>query len=238
MINFFKKIGVIKKRIRTVFLIGGSKLAYYLAARLINTGVIVKIFEINSERCEQLADLLPKAIIINADGADNNVLTDEGLEDADACVSLTGMDEQNIVISCFANSLGVDKVITKVNRFSFRQMLSEMGLESVVSPKTATAHVILRYLRGIDNATGSNIKTLYKIANDMVEAIEFTAAETFPCLGKPLKDLELKEGMLIASVIRQGRVIIPDGETTIEFGDSVVVVTTSSAINDLRDILY
>ncbi len=237
LISFFRQIGIIKKKIKTVFIIGGSRLAYYLAKSLANNGVIVKIFERDSERCEHLADLLPKATIINADGVDNNNLLDEGLEDADACVSLTGMDELNIVVSCFANSLGVDKVITKVNRFSFRQMLSEMGLESVISPKNETANVILRYLRGIENASGNNIKALYKIAGDMVEAIEFVATEGFPCLGIPLKEIELKSGMLIASIIRKGKVIIPDGETTIEYGDSVIVVTTSHAIIELKDIL-
>ena len=234
---FFKSLGILKKRVKSVMIIGGGKIAYYLARRLLDTGVSVKIIDIDANRCRELADLLPKASIIHADGSDRDVLTEEGIDSMDACVTLTGIDEENIIISMFAQTGNVDKVITKVNRLSLLKMMTAMGQESLVSPRYIAMGNILSYLRARTNSGGSNVKTLYKIADNMVEAIEFNVAESFPAFGVPLKKLQLKKGILIGCIIRSNKVIFPHGDSTIEPRDSVVVITTNSALSDLRDIL-
>ncbi len=234
---FFKSLGILKKRVKSVMIIGGGKIAYYLARRMGEIGVFVKIIDINRERCRELADLLPKAAIIHADGSDSDVLTEEGLDGMDACVTLTGIDEENIIISMFASGSNVEKVITKVNRPSLVKMMSTMGQESIVSPRYIAMGNILSYLRARSNSEGSSVRTLYKIADNMVEAIEFNAAENFPAFGIPLKKLHLKPGILIGCIIRSNKVIFPHGDNTIELRDSVVVITTNQALSDLRDIL-
>ena len=218
-------------------IIGGGKIAYYFAKRMGEIGIAVKIIDINAERCEQLAALLPKASIIHADGSDSDVLTEEGIDDVDACVTLTGIDEENIIISMFAAGSNVEKVITKVNRPSLVKMMSTLGQESVVSPRYIAMGNILSYLRARANSAGSSVRTLYKIADNMVEAIEFSAAENFGAFGIPLKKLPLKPGILIGCIIRSNKVIFPHGDNTIELRDSVIVITQGRTLLDLRDIL-
>ncbi len=234
---FFKTLGILKKRVKSVMIIGGGKIAYYLAEQLGRIGIAVKIIDKNRDRCRELAEKLPKASIILADGSDSDVLTEEGLNGMDACVTLTGMDEQNIIISLFAAGSEVEKVITKVNRPSLVKMFTAMGQESVISPRYIAAANILSYLRARSNSGGSHVCTMYKISDNMVEAIEFTAAENFNAFGIPLKKLRLKNGILIGCIIRDNKVIFPHGDNTIELRDSVVVITTNQALSDLRDIL-
>ena len=235
--GFFKSMGILKKRVKSVMIIGGGKIAYYFAKRMGEIGIAVKIIDINAERCEQLAALLPKASIIHADGSDSDVLTEEGIDDVDACVTLTGIDEENIIISMFAAGSNVEKVITKVNRPSLVKMMSTLGQESVVSPRYIAMGNILSYLRARANSAGSSVRTLYKIADNMVEAIEFSAAENFGAFGIPLKKLPLKPGILIGCIIRSNKVIFPHGDNTIELRDSVIVITQGRTLLDLRDIL-
>lgn len=235
--SFFKSLGILKRRVKTVMIIGGGKVAYYLAKRMSEIGVFVKIIDIDAERCRELADLLPNASVIHGDGSDSDVLTEEGLENMDACVTLTGMDEENIIISLFASECKVEKVITKVNRASLVKMMSAMGQESLISPRYIATGNILSYLRARSNSGGSNVRTLYKIADNMVEAIEFYAAENFDAFGIPLKKLNLKSGILIGCIIRAGKVIFPHGDNTIELQDNVVVISTNHTLSDLRDIL-
>lgn len=237
MSAFFRSLGIMKRRVKSVMIVGGGKIAYYLAKRMGEIGVSVKIIDINRERCRELADLLPHATVIHADGSDSDVLTEEGLDSMDACVTLTGMDEENIIISMFAAGSHVEKVITKVNRPSLVKMMSALGQESIVSPRYIAMGNILSYLRARANSAGSSIRTMYKIADNMVEAIEFYAAENFKEFGVPLKKLHLKPGILIGCIIRSNRVIFPHGDNTIELHDSVIVITSNQALLDLRDIL-
>ena len=237
MSAFFKTLGILKKRVKSMMIVGGGKIAYYLAKRMIEIGIFVKIIDMDLNRCRELADLLPKASIVHADGSDSDVLMEEGLDGMDACVTLTGMDEENIIISLFASECKVEKVITKVNRPALVKMMSAMGQESLVSPRYIATGNILSYLRARSNSGGSNVRTLYKIADNMVEAIEFHAAENFGSFGIPPKKLNLKPGILIGCIIRGGRVIFPHGDNTIELQDSVVVISVKQALSDLRDIL-
>ncbi len=238
LVSFFKKLGVMDKRIRSVMLIGGGNLAYHTAKMLESAGIDVKLIERDTDRATQLAELLPKAMIINGDGTDSDLLLEEGLDGVDALVSLTGIDEENIIISMFASKRNVDKVITKVSRPSVTKLLSSIGLECIVSPKSLTANNILRYLRGLEHSDNSIIQTLYKIVDDQAEAIEFVAAEGFDALGVPIREMKIKKNILLACIIRGNKVIYPHGDDTIELGDTVIVVAKSeAAVHDLDDIL-
>lgn len=239
LLSFFKLQDIISNRIRDVIIIGGGRTAYYLTRQLLDIGISVKIIEIDHDRCIELSRSFPKARIIRADGTDQDSLLGEGLSDADACVSLTGADEENIIISLFARSLDLDcKVITKINKLSLKKMTESVGLDSLISPKQLTASVIVRYVRAIQNTGGSNISTLHKLVDDKIEAIEFVAKKTSSVLGIPLKEMKLKKNLLISGIIREnGRVIIPNGNDLIEAGDSVIVVTTNMFLSDIDEIL-
>lgn len=239
LLLFFKELDLLKRKIQYVMIIGGSKIAFYLSRMLLKQGISVKIIEIDRERCEELSVLLPKATIVNADGSDGDVLTDEGIELVDACVTLTDMDEENIIISMFASSKKVSKVITKMTRMSLMSMMPQVKIEnSVVSPKYLIANNIIRFVRSINNADGENsIETLYKIVDSRVEAIEFKLKENFKAFGIPLKDLKIKPNILIACIKRDTEVIRLNGTTTIEQGDRVIIVTTNDGLTNINDIL-
>ncbi|MBQ8509093.1 MAG: Trk system potassium transporter TrkA [Clostridia bacterium] len=238
LIAFFKELGIEEKRIRSVMIIGGGKIAFFLAKMLETVGIGVKIIELDKTRAQQLSELLPKAMIINGDGTDSDILIEEGIDQVDASVSLTGIDEENIITSMFAGTRKVDKVITKINRLNMMKMLTSIGLECIVSPKNITANNILRYLRGLENTQDSGIQTLYKIVDGKAEALEFIAGESFDMLSIPIRDMKLKKNILLACIIRRGRIIYPHGSDTIELGDSVIVVAKSEeALLDLDDIL-
>ena len=233
----FRKLGIEEKRIRSVMMIGGGKIAFFLAKMLESFGIQVKLVESDPTRAEQLADTLPKAMVIAGDGTDSDVLIEEGIDSVDAVVSLTGIDEENIIISLFAATRKVDKVITKINRLNMMKMLSSIGLECVISPKNITANNILRYVRGLGNSDGSSVQTLYRIVDGKAEALEFTAVESFEFRGVPIKDMHIRKNILLACIIRGGKVIYPHGGDTIELGDSVIVVAKSDeALRDLEDI--
>ena len=238
LMSFFKKLGIQEKRIRSVMILGGGKIAYFLAKRLEGDGIGVKLVERDAERAEQLAELLPKVMVIHGDATDSDLLDEEGMAEMDAAVTLTGVDEENIMISLYAAKNNVGKVITKINRPSVMKLLSNIGLECVVSPRTITANSILRYLRGLEHSDSSSIETLYKIVDGKVEAIEFVAADGFDCLGVPIKQMKIRKNIIIACIIRGNRVIYPHGDDTIERGDAVIVVAKSEqAVHDLDDIL-
>ena len=238
LVSFFKRLGISDKRIRSVMIIGGGKIAYFLAKRLESLGIEVKLIERDRERAEQLAELLPKTMIINGDGTDSDLLDEEGIAGMDATVALTGIDEENIIISLYASKCKVDKVITKLNRLNVMKLLSSIGLECMVSPKSITANSILRYLRGLEHSDNSIIQTFYKIVDGQVEAIEFVAAEGFDGIGVPIKQMKIKKNILLACIIRGNRIIYPRGDDTVEIGDTVIVVAKSeAAVHDLDDIL-
>lgn len=235
--NFLRAIGGFKEKIKTALLLGGGRIAFYLAQQLIGSGIQVKIIEKDPDICQTLAGLLPNAVIINGDCTDQKLLFEEGLEHSDAVAALTGIDEENMIVSLFAQNNGVKKVIAKVNRSTYMEMATKMGLDSVLSPKAITAGRIVSYVRAMKNASGSNLENVYKIVDGSVEAMEFVVRDdTAPYIDKPLRELKLKKNALISCIVRSRSSIIPNGDSTIQFGDSVLVVTPEGTkINDLKD---
>ncbi len=235
--KLFKSLGTYKKQAKNVMLLGGSRTAHYLAEMLLETGGSVKIIERNPEICERLSEAIPKAVILNGDGAQQELLLEEGIGSLDAFVALTNMDEANILLSIFASNQNVDKVIAKVNRDELVGMAENLGLDSVVSPKKIIGDVIVSYARALENSMGSNIETLYKIADGKAEALEFNVKSDSKVVGIPLKELESKKGILIAGIIRNNKTVIPAGDDMILSGDSVVVISSEHRLGDLDDIL-
>lgn len=235
--KLIRNLGVSQRKIRDVMIIGGSRIAFYLAAELLRSGVNVKLIEIDAARCQELSDALPKATIIHGDGSDRNILDTEGLAQCDAVVTLTDFDEENLIISMYANFLGIYKVITKINRTEFNEVLNGKGIDCAVSPKDLCTSDIMRYVRAMGNRKGGSVTTLHRIVEDRVEALEFQVGRGLGYLGQPLMKLRLKPGTLIACINRRGKAIIPDGGDCIEAGDSVIVVSTADqAIQNLSDI--
>ncbi len=238
MEQFFKKIALRKEKIKNVMICGGGRVAYYLASQLCNLGMNVKIIERNRERCEELCELLPKATIINGDATEHDLLIEEGIEKTDAFIALTGMDEENIIMSLFASKQSVSKVIVKINEDRRAMMIDELGLDSIVSAKTATADAILGYVRARRNSQCSaNVETMYQLLDGRVEALEFIIKSENAYTGVPLKDLNLKVNNIIACIARGRKIIIPNGDDSIQVGDSVVIITMTKQIRDLDDIL-
>ncbi len=236
--KFFAKLGVDIHRVGNAMIVGGGKIAFYLSRMLLNSGIRVKIVESDKARCEELADALPGALIIRGDGSDQEVLREEGIETCEAFVSLTGIDEQNIFMSLFAKQVNPKaKIVTKTNRINMDYILDKLELDSQIHPKDVTADMIVSYVRGMQNSIGSNVETMYNVIEDKVEALEFLIREKSPVVGIPLAQLSIKKNVLVASVIRQGRIVMPSGSTTIEVGDSVVIFTTSRGFGDITDIL-
>lgn len=235
--KFFKQAGIDNNTVKTAMLVGGGKITYYVAKLLENSKINIKILEQNLDRCNELSELLPRAMVIHGDASNQDLLLQEGIGQINAFASLTGFDEENIMLSLYAASQSKAKLITKVNRIAFENIINSMNLGSVIYPKLITAETILQYVRAMQNSMGSNVETLYKIVADRAEALEFRVAKEPSIVGIPLEKLELKKNLLVASIIRRGRFISPRGKDTIEEGDRVIVVTTVTGLNDLRDIL-
>lgn len=228
MVSFFKKIDAFKVGVKSVIIDGGSRISYYLAKRLLDNGITVKIIEKDLSRCETLAELLPNALIVHADGTEEEVMLEEGLEQTDAFVALTDIDEVNAIISLFAKKHNVKKVVTKATQNVSYDMLKTIGVGTVVNPKMVIASQILRYVRAIHAGERSDsIDMLLRLADDKALAIGFIINEKAPYLGVPLRDLSLKDGNLIACIVRKNQVIIPGGEDEIKIGDYVIVITKS-----------
>ncbi len=233
-----RNLGLVEHKVRSLLIIGGSRIAFYLARRCLDSGISVKIIEQKHERCLQLADALPRATIIEADGSRPDVLEAEGLRNYDAVITLTGMDEENLVLSLMAHHQGVNKVITKLNRLEYTDVFRKVGLGSVISPKGLCCANIARYVRAMSTASGSgSVLTLHSIVDGHVEALEFSAGpETRHC-GEPLKDIPLKNDILISCITHKGRTLLPKGDSRFYPGDTVIVVTAGGqAINDLDNI--
>ena len=238
MERFFRMFGKHKGKIKKVIICGGGRVAYYLAVQLCKLGMQIKIIERDVNRCEELCELLPKATIINGDATDHDLLIEEGIEEADAFVGLTGMDEENIITALFAKNQGASKIIAKINEDRRASMVEDFGIDSIVSAKTATADAILSYVRARKNSQGSsNVETLYQLVDDKIEALEFIIKSETRYTGIPLKELALKSNNLIACISRKRQIIIPGGDDCMEVGDSVIVVTMDTHIEDLEDIL-
>lgn len=235
--EFFRKIGMETNPIHRVMIVGGGETSFYLTQMLTAMGMEVTIIEKNKERCEELGELLPKALIIHGDGTERNTLQEEGIEQVQAFVSWTSMDEENVMLSLFARHVSHAKTITKVHRIAYDEIIDKLDLDCVMYPKYITAEYIVRYVRALQNSIGSNVETLYQLIEDKVEALEFSVREMSQVVGVPLKDLKLKPNLLICCINRNGKIITPGGQDRIELGDTVVVVTTNAGFHDLQDIL-
>lgn len=235
--RFFKELGIMQKQAKNIILLGGSRIAYYLAKMLTSSGSCVKIIEQDKVLCDEICEGVPKALVINADGAQQEVLMEEGLKNCDAFVTLTGNDESNILLSIFAASQNVPKVIAKISRTELEGMAENLGLDCIVSPRKTVADIIVRYARALKNSLGSKVETLYKLSDGAAEALEFTVGQDFRSGGIPLKDLHLKSNILIAGIIRGRKPIVPAGDDVILPGDSVVVISAKHRLDDLSDIM-
>ena len=234
--QFFRLLGRQTHRIRNVFIIGGGRVAFYLLVQLERLGMSCKVVERGDERCRELAEEFPHALIIHGDGTDPELLTEERMASSDAFVALTDRDEDNLIISLYAHQAGVPKVVAKSSRQNYTAIARSAGVESVVSPKLATAGQILRFIRGLQNSKGTVMTALYRIAGGKAEAMEFIVSPATRNLNVPLRDLRLRRGVLIAVIVRGNRVIIPEGSTCLEQGDDVIVIARDSGILDLNDI--
>lgn len=235
--TFLEGIGFQTNQVRDTLIIGGGKAAFYLAKQLLHMGVAVKIIEKNKARCEELSILLPKAVIINGDGTDQELLEEEGIKYVESFVPLTGIDEENILLTLYAKRVSKAKVITKINRITFKDVISSLNLGSVIYPRYITSEAIIAYVRAKKDCMNSNIETLHHMFDHQVEAIEFKVDEASPVTDIPLKDLSLKKGLLISFINRNGEIIIPSGQDCIKVGDTVMVVTTNTGFNDIQDVL-
>ena len=235
--HFFKKIKVKTDRVKDTIIVGGGDIAYYLAGMLTQHGIRVKIIEQSEERCEELSQLLPKVTVIHGDGTDKRLLLEEGLEYAESFVSLTGIDEENVLLSLYAKSVTNGRIITKINRIAYDDVIENLNLDTVIYPKNISADYIIRFMRAKKNSIGSNLETLHLILDGKAEALEFRIKEDSPIANVRIDHLNLKKNLLIACITRNGRVMIPRGRDTIIPGDTVIVVTLKSGFKDIEDIM-
>ncbi len=237
--DFFRKIGINIGRIHTAMIVGGGTIGYYLAKRLLSIGTQVKIIDMDPKRCEQLSELLPKATIICGNGIDQNLLMEEGLAHVQGFAALTGLDEENILLSLYAKKASKAKVVTKINRISFNSVLDDLKLDSITYPRLLTADTITKYARSMNESLHSNVENLYKLQDGKVEALEFYIKDDNPLITNiPLLKLPIKKNILICCINRHNNIIIPGGQDVIMPGDSVVVVLTGERLNDITDILW
>ena len=235
--RFFAALGLLRRPVRSVMIMGGSRIAVYLARLLQESGIRTTVLERDRERCDELCDLLPETEILCADATHVEVLSEEGIADTDAFVALTGDDEDNIITSLYAMRRRVPKLVTKVNRAHLAEMLGSFGIDSVVSPKELVAQQLVRFVRAMGNSVGSSMETLYRLADGAVEAMEFKVSEGARLVGVPLRSLPLKKDVLVSAVIRGGRALIPGGDTTILPGDHAVLIARAGQIKTLDEAL-
>ncbi|MDD6478802.1 MAG: Trk system potassium transporter TrkA [Oscillospiraceae bacterium] len=235
--DFLSEVNLVKSPFKNVMIIGGGRIGYYLADALSKKKYAVKLIEDNPYACEELAELLPRATVVCGNGTQHDVLLEEGIEAMDAFVALTDIDEENMIVSMFANKKKVKKSITQIKNDDLYGMLDELGINNNVSPKHIVAGRIISYIRALANTVGSRLVTLYQLVNNQVEALEFAATKKEAFYDKPLRELNMKKNSLIACIIRQNEVIIPDGNSEIHLGDNVVVVTTHKNFDDLNDVI-
>ena len=237
LMEFFKSIGEPTTRAKDVLLIGAGRTAIYLTKQLLDMGLKVKVIEDNMEECENMCELFPKATIICGDPTDKNLLQEEGIRDAEAIITNTTIDEENIMLSLYAKSCSKARVITKIHRISYDEIIQDLNIGSVIYPKFITAEAIIKYVRAMKNSIGSQMESLYRLNNNRVEALELIIRENSPIVGIPLQDLRLQKDVLIGCISRGGKAMIPDGRSTVEVGDTIILVTTRTGIHDIQDAL-
>ena len=237
--SFVEKVGLKSRSVANCMIIGGGTICFYLAKILLESNIRVTIIDKDPRRCKMLSDELPEANVICGDAANQKVLLEEGIENCESFVSLTGMDEENIFLSLYARRASKKdvKLITKINRINYDDIIGDMNLGSILNPQHIVAEYIVRYVRAMENSIGSNVETLYNIIEGKAEALEFLIQAGSPVIGIPLSRLPLKKGVLIACIYRNRQVIIPNGQTMIEVDDRVIIVTKQIGFQDVRDIL-
>ena len=234
---FFTKIGYRTHSVKDVIIAGGGRTGHYLCDFLLRQGLAVKIIEKDERVCEELCARFPAAVVIHGNAGDQEILSEEGIRNAGAFVALTNMDEENILLSLFAKRVSHGKLVTKINRTDFSDLVNHLDLDSIIYPKNIAADEIVRYIRAMKNTIGSNVETLYNVIQDRVEASEFIVREGSPITGRPLSQLQFKKNVLIASILRGKEVIIPRGHDCIQPGDHVVIVSEMMALHDITDVL-
>ena len=237
MPQLINQCGIKTRKINRVMIIGGSTIAAYLSKMLLEAHISVAIIEESHARCVHLCETLPGASVICGNGTEQALLLDEGIKDADAVVTLTGIDEENFLVSMFANHLGIPKTITKINRLEYSEIFAGTGIDTIDSPKLLTANQIVRYVRAVGASREGSVETLYRIVGGKAEALGFTVPEEAPFLNVPLSRLHLKPKTLVASIVREQKVIIPQGGDCMRSGDAVVIVAEAQrAVSNLTDI--
>lgn len=234
---YFRFLGKNSLRVKSVMLLGGGRISYYLARMIAPMGVHVHMIEINGQKANMLSESLPEVNVIHGDGTDQELLEQEGLKQMDAFVALCDRDEENLMAGLFAVAQGVPKVIVKNNRVAYADIINAMGLDSIISPKSITCANILRYVRARANGMGTKVEKLYRLMDGKAEALEFIARASDPYIGIPLRDLSVRPGTLVAVIVRHGKVIVPFGNDHIESGDSVVIIACQSGIGDLNEVI-
>ena len=236
--GLFRKLSLPTARVHSTLIVGGGDTGFYLAKQLISFGIELKIFEKDNDRCKELTELLPEALIINADGTDRDMLMEEGITGIDSFVALTNLDEENIMLSLYVKSVAPKaKLITRVHRVNYSEIIGSMGLGSILYPRNITADRIVQYVRGMAGSIGSSVERLYKMSDGRAEAMEFLVRDGAGVCGIPLSELKLKDGVLIALISRKGEIISPNGQSVILPGDSVVVITGDIGCKNIVDIL-
>lgn len=235
--KFIKKFGKHRHGIKTVLILGGGNIAYYLAKQLANLGITIKIIEKDKKSCERFKEAFPKVSVVLGDGTNPEILSEEGLEMADAFISVTGDDEDNVISSMFAMSVGVDKVVAKIKESHIIRMLAGNNIDSIVQPASIATQKIVRYVRSMQNAYDSSLDSLYYIFERKVEIMELKVNENADYLDIPIKELKVDDDVIIASIIRNGDCIIPMGDDVIKAGDRVIISTTHKGITKLDKVL-
>lgn len=231
--QFFEQIGLPNSSISSAMLVGGGKISFFLARQLLDAGIAVTIIEKRLDRCEQFSELLPEANVIYGDATDRDLLQEEGLASCGAFVALTGMDEENILLSLHAGRHSKAKLYTKINRVNFEEVISNLPLGTLIRPKQTTADIISQYTRAMQNSMGSNVETLHRLQG--AEALEFRVGDQH-LTGVPLQDMPIRADVLLCCINRKGKRIIPRGKDVLMVGDTVIVVSTLSGMDDLQDI--
>lgn len=226
-----KHLDIVTHKAKRVILCGGGRTSYYLAELLCQDGVDVQIIEHDAARCLQLAELLPKACVVQGDASNQNLLDSEGIKSCDALVTLTTSDELNMIVSLYAKRCGVPQVITKVVHTEYNDILGGLSLGSVVCPKELSSNSIVRYVRAMKNQTGAAV-TVHSIADAKAEALEFVITEETMHCGEKLRDLKIRPNVLIACINHEWEIQIPDGDSHFEVGDTVIVVVSA------RNVVY
>ena len=235
--QFFRYIGRSAKPIKDVMVLGGGRISYYLAKMVEKMNIRVSMFEINPEKAKLLSDQLPHADVIEGDGTDQDLLEQENLAGMDAFIALSDRDEENLMTGLYARTHGVPKVVVKTNRYAYKDVISNLGLENLVSPRIITCNALLRYVRARVNAHGTQVEKLYRLVDGKAEALEFIAKKGDPYIGIPLKHLSVRKGALVAIILHKAKVIVPFGDDVIEAGDHVVIISTASGISDLNEVI-